>query len=145
SNEATSGFFNIFLTDPFIRNKSAASSWTIGQEVSQLLFDEDEARFDTITTPGASSTLLLNKYRGVDYYDANNPNTYVVSNNLVLYRLADIYLLRAEARFKNGNEVGALDDLNVVRQRAKLAAFDGWGDALFNEIFDERRRELIGE
>ncbi|MFB2118156.1 RagB/SusD family nutrient uptake outer membrane protein [Parapedobacter sp. 2B3] len=145
SNEATSGFFNIFLTDPFIRNKSAASSWTIGQEVSQLLFDEDEARFDTITTPGASSTLLLNKYRGVDYYDANNPNTYVVSNNLVLYRLADIYLLRAEARFKNGNETGALGDLNVIRQRAKLADFAGSGDALFNEIFDERRRELIGE
>lgn len=145
SNEATSGFFNIFLTDPIVRNKSVNDSWTIGQPVSQILFAKDEARADTVIQAGSGSSLILKKYVGVDYYDANNPSTYVVSNNLVLLRLADIYLLRAEARFKNGNESGALSDLNLIRDRAELEAFSGAGQNLFNEIFDERRRELIGE
>ncbi len=147
SNEGTSGFFNIFLTDPYIRSRSLNSAWPLSSEVLNNLFVEDEARADTIikVAAGGGSSRILAKYMGVDYYDANNPNTYVVSNNLVLMRLADIYLLRAESRFKNGNESGALADLNLIRNRAKLASYSGSGDDLFNEIFDERRRELIGE
>jgi len=89
--------------------------------------------------------VLLTKYLNVNYYDPNDATKYVVSNNLVLERLADIYLLRAEARFKNNNQAGALTDLNFVRQRAQLADFSGSGEDLFNEILDERRRELLGE
>lgn len=145
SNEATDGFFNVFLTDPYVRNKGAQATWSIGQPVSELLFNKEEARADSIFIAGAGSTRIMRKYGGVNYYDADNPNKYVISNNLVLFRLADIYLLRAEARFKNGNEAGALQDLNLIRQRAKLQDFAGTGENLFNEIFDERRRELIGE
>lgn len=145
SNEATAEFFNVFLTDPYIRNKNAGSAWSIDLPISQQLFNKEEARADSIFVNGAGSTLLMRKYNGVDYYDANNPNTYVVSNNLVLLRLADIYLLRAETRFKNDNEPGALQDLNKVRERAGLEDFSGAGSSLFNEITDERRRELIGE
>lgn len=145
SNEATSEFFQIFLTDPFIRNRPANAVWSIGNPVSEILFRKEEARADSIFTAGSGSTTIMKKYGGVDYYDANNPNTYVVSNNLVLLRLADIYLLRAEARFKNGNEAGALQDLNFIRDRAQLEKYTGSGQNLFDEIFDERRRELIGE
>ncbi len=146
SNEATSGFFNIFLTEPFIKNKGLNSTWSLSDYVTNELFDEEDGRFNAvIQTASGGTRYILTKYSGVDYYDANNPNTYVVSNNLVLLRLADIILLRAEARFKNGNEAGALSDLNFVRDRAGLEPSTQQGGALFNEIFDERRRELIGE
>lgn len=146
SNEATAGFFNVFLTEPFIKNKGLNSTWSLSDAVINDLFDEDEARFETVTETASGGTrLILTKYTGVDYYDANNPDTYVVSNNLVLLRLADLILLRAEARFRNGNESGALADLNLIRDRAGLEPFTEQGSALFNEIFDERRRELIGE
>lgn len=146
SNEATAGFFNVFLTEPFIRNKGLNSTWSLSDFVTDELFNQDEARFDAVVETGSGGTrYILTKYSGVDYYDANNPDTYVVSNNLVLLRLADIILLRAEARFKNGNAVGALEDLNLIKERAGLEPFTEQGAALFDEIFDERRRELIGE
>ena len=146
SNEATSGFFNIFLTAPYIKNKGMGNTWFLTKDKLESFFTEDEARETTIIELGAGGTnYIVTKYSGVDYYDANNTSTYVVSNNLVLLRLADIYLLRAEARFKNSNESNALQDLNLIRARAGLDGFNGAGEELFDEIFEERRRELIGE
>lgn len=43
-----------------------------------------------------------------------NGNTYS-SVDLVLLRLADIYLMRAEAQLRNGNSAAALADVNTVR------------------------------
>jgi len=146
SNEATSGFFNIFLTDPYIRNKAINDAWPVGEEMRNK-FEEGDKRADSIMTlsSGGNNKYILTKYDGVNYYDPNNTSNYVVSNNLVLIRLADIYLLRAEARYKNGNITGAQDDLNLIRARADLGAYNGVGEDLFHEIFDERRRELLGE
>lgn len=146
SNEATDGFFNVFLAEPYIRNRQLAAVFHVGENIRNL-FSEGDLRYPQVIEPvfGESAHILI-KYDNVDYYDPNNVNTYVVSNNLVLIRLADIILLRAEARFKNGNEGGALVDLNTIRSRAGLNDFVGTGgQPLFEEIVDERRRELIGE
>lgn len=145
SNEATDGFFNIFLTEPYIKNRQLSAVFYLSEKILNL-FPENDLRFpQIITSVFGESDHILTKYDNVDYYDPNNVNTYVVSNNLVLIRLADIILLRAEARFKNGNEGGALVDLNTVKTRAGLTTFSGIGAFLFEEIVDERRRELIGE
>ncbi|WP_134091164.1 RagB/SusD family nutrient uptake outer membrane protein [Olivibacter sp. XZL3] len=145
SNEATDGFFNVFLTEPYVRNRQIAAVFHIGDHIRNL-FVESDLRYPQIIEPvfGESAYILV-KYDNVDYYDPNNVNTYVVSNNLVLLRLADIILLRSEARFKNGNEGGALSDLNTIKSRAGLGDFTGGTQSLFEEILDERRRELIGE
>ncbi len=37
---------------------------------------------------------------------------------IYLFRLAETYLLRAEAKFYRGNPIGAAEDVNVVRRRA---------------------------
>lgn len=146
SNEATEGFLKVFLTEPYIRNKGLGDTWFLTKEKLALLFPEEEERSKAIIELGSGGTdFIMTKYSGVDYYDANNTSKYVVSNNLVILRLADLYLLRAEARFKNGNESGALEDLNIIRDRAGLTAYTGSGQELFDEIFEERRRELIGE
>lgn len=60
-------------------------------------------------------------------------------------RLAEVYLNRAEAYVKLGNNNAALSDLNTMRTRAGLPAVDLSGQALFNEILLQRRIELAFE
>lgn len=145
SNEGTDKFFNVFLNSDYITDRNIlASGWVIS-EGSLELFSEEEARSELIIEDAGNGKYMLTKYTNVNYYDPNNSSQYVVSNNLVLIRLADTYLLRAEARFKNGKQGDALLDLNVIRERAGLAAYGTLGTDLFNEIADERRREFIGE
>jgi hypothetical protein len=143
-NESSESFFNVFLAAPFVNDKGVNSSWYGADTFDEIFFDT-ETRKDKVVQLASDGSLLLTKYINVNYYDPNDKTAYVVSNNLVLERLADIYLLRAEAYFKNGNEPGCLADLNFVRQRAGLASYSGAGTNLFNELVDERRRELIGE
>ena len=64
-------------------------------------------------------------------------------------RLGETYLLRAEARFKQGNSQGAADDINVLRERAyseypSKGKVDA-GKVDMNFILDERVRELLFE
>ena len=71
--------------------------------------------------------------------------------NEKLLRLADVYLLAAEAAYENSQPDLALDYLNTVRRRADMC--DGSEDGIptqltaisIDDIRDERRRELAGE
>ena len=78
------------------------------------------------------------KYVNTGVYYSNAPNHYL--------RLAEMYLNRAEARVKAGDNSGALADVNTIRVRAGLAAATGLsGQTLFNEILLQRRLELAFE
>lgn len=70
-----------------------------------------------------------------------------VSENQVIMRLAEQYLIRAEARARLGNNLaGALSDLNMIRVRAGLdASTTADADALLDEIAVEYRREFFCE
>lgn len=61
-----------------------------------------------------------------------------------LYRLAEAYLLRAEAKFYQGRAGDATSDVNEVRQRAKCTQLYT-GDVTIGDIMDERARELYWE
>lgn len=72
------------------------------------------------------------------------------SRDWFVMRLADALLLRAEARFKQGNTAGAAQDINVVRTRAakpgKIAAMQILaGDVTIDRILLERAFELDAE
>lgn len=58
-----------------------------------------------------------------------------------VYRLAETYLLRAEAYLGGGNQAMAAADINVVRSRAHAPLVDV-GDVDIDYILDERLREL---
>jgi len=61
-----------------------------------------------------------------------------------MIRVAETYLLRAEARLAQGNKAGAADDINVLRKRAGAKACTA-ADVNIDYILDERVRELFGE
>ena len=64
-------------------------------------------------------------------------------NDMYLYRLAEVYLLRAEARFFQDNNAGATEDVNTVRRRAKASQY--YTSVNIGDIMNERARELYLE
>lgn len=64
--------------------------------------------------------------------------------DFIVYRLAETYLLRAEAYFRMGDREHAATDINVVRGRANATLIDA-ADVTEDFILDERARELITE
>jgi hypothetical protein len=94
-------------------------------------------------------------FYSVDKYPNNNTDTFSTTKYAYKYtavyysnapihhlRLAEVYLNRAEARFKAGDAGGALDDLNVIHTRAGLTALTA---VSADDILKERRLELAFE
>ncbi|MEQ9437872.1 MAG: RagB/SusD family nutrient uptake outer membrane protein [Cyclobacteriaceae bacterium] len=68
--------------------------------------------------------------------------------DMYIMRAAEAYLVRAEARFWQGNITGATEDINTIRQRANAMQMYTVGDVQtegIGAILDERNRELFGE
>ncbi|MEJ7589768.1 MAG: RagB/SusD family nutrient uptake outer membrane protein, partial [Ferruginibacter sp.] len=74
----------------------------------------------------------------------NNNTTGRTTKDVMVYRLAETYLLRAEAYFRKGDSKDAADDINAVRARAKASPVLP-ANVSFDYILDERARELITE
>ncbi|WP_175632547.1 RagB/SusD family nutrient uptake outer membrane protein [Pedobacter ghigonis] len=62
-----------------------------------------------------------------------------------IFRLAETYLLRAEAYYWKGNLALAMTDLNQVRSRANAALLTDASAITIGTILDERARELFYE
>ncbi|WP_373524576.1 RagB/SusD family nutrient uptake outer membrane protein [Aquiflexum sp.] len=93
-----------------------------------------------VTTPGDhpsgliidNDLLLLNTQAGATYRD------------MYLFRLAETYLLRAEAYLGRGDLANAANDINAVRSRANATPVSP-GQVNLDYILDERARELVYE
>lgn len=66
------------------------------------------------------------------------------TNDVYVMRLAETYLLRAEAYLRKDDQDNAAKDINVVRARANTASVAP-GDVDLDYILDERARELMAE
>ncbi|GHT67888.1 hypothetical protein AGMMS50239_31920 [Bacteroidia bacterium] len=62
-----------------------------------------------------------------------------------IMRLAETYLLRAEAYYRKGDNQSAANDINVIRKRAHCQYMVTADDVNLDLILDERARELIME
>jgi starch-binding outer membrane protein, SusD/RagB family len=84
----------------------------------------------------------ITKYPGTKYSDDRIPD-----NDIIVYRLADILLMRAEAYAGLNDITNAKNDLDAVRQRAGIGEYTGTADkaSIEKEILDERGRELFFE
>ena len=76
------------------------------------------------------------------FVGATNGNA-TSNGNMYLFRLAETYLLRAEAKFYQGNAAGAAEDVNVIRRRANAKKM--FTTVTIGDICDERARELYLE
>jgi hypothetical protein len=78
-----------------------------------------------------------------DYYVAKFDNIY---GNVHTIRLAEMYLIRAEANYRNHSSVGdaPLNDINLIRNRAKLGSLSE-GNLSLDAILHERFIELTFE
>jgi hypothetical protein len=83
--------------------------------------------------------------RANEFYDVFTSKFNNTFGNVITIRLAEIYLIRAEARILKGGAdlAGAAADINVIRNRAKLAnTTAATGAALLAAVKKERRVEL---
>lgn len=90
---------------------------------------------------------ILIKYKDVGYKNAATYAEPYAESNFIIFRLADVYLLHAEALFYTGDEAGAMQYVNTIRSRWGAGDIEPTltGTMLKREILDERFRELIGE
>ena len=105
-------------------------------------FETEDNRFNDWV--GARSS---NSYP-VKYKNSTSLSIGVTSNleYTVLLRLAEQYLIRAEARVRQNDLTGAQEDLNAVRNRAGLEDTPNMtSESLLTAINQERRIELFAE
>jgi hypothetical protein len=105
--------------------------------------------FRTITATGESAGTLFRVFTA-KYIDTDATTEYTSQQNWHVIRLADVYLLRAEALAElNQNPALANDDFNILRSRVEMAdMFDGTGMSMedFREaLLAERGVELYAE
>ena len=88
----------------------------------------------------------------LDYYGGNRYDDDYIGVSYI--RLAEMYLIRAEARAETGDLAGALDDLHAVRSRVGLGRIEDMNpelnlksnkENLINEILRERNCEIGAE
>ncbi|TKC57124.1 RagB/SusD family nutrient uptake outer membrane protein [Pedobacter hiemivivus] len=82
----------------------------------------------------------------IKYFPNKYKSSVVGAENIVLFRLAEQYLIRAEARARRNNLDGAKADLDMIRIRAGLNGTNAVGQTdMINAIIRERRVELFTE
>jgi hypothetical protein len=101
--------------------------------------------FTWVQQRAANGTLgiaWITKFPGIKYSDDRFPD-----NDVIIYRWADMLLLRAEARAALGNSAACVQDLNLIRARAGNPNYAGPTDklSLEREVLNERGRELFFE
>lgn len=116
--------------------------------------DELLAAFDPLDLR-KKSWIDSTTYSGITYYTPNKykigVSQYVVSGTATEYptvlRLAEQYLVRAEARAHEGKLNDAVDDINIIRTRAGLPNLPYFSDqnVVLDAVAKERQIELFAE
>ena len=133
------------LTSPFIA-LSSQLNWPLNTTYIKAIFkDSTDIRYKDFFFQAQSGAGQTIKFANITYADGSARTDPRLSNNIIIFRLADIILLRAEALNHLGRDAEAVTLLNQVRARANVPAYAGTGDNLAGTILQERLRELFYE
>ncbi|MHA7865009.1 RagB/SusD family nutrient uptake outer membrane protein [Flagellimonas marinaquae] len=107
-------------------------------------FEEYDLRYEEWTEPVSDTDNTITFYYPHKYKAHYNETESLEYS--ILFRLAEQYLIRAEARARLGNLIGAANDLNQIRERAGLASTQADTQTeLLEAIQKERQLELFTE
>lgn len=133
------------LSAPFLAKKTNLE-WPLNTVYfNQLYTDTNDIRIHKFFYQPQSNAGQTIKYSNITYADGSAQNDPRLSNNINIFRLADIILLRAEALNNLGRDAEALTLLNKIRTRANTTPYQGAGADLATAILEERLRELFYE
>jgi hypothetical protein len=132
-----------------------ANAYTLGTAINRYLVRPGFLfSFEPDTSKLLSGTYADQRIKRSVLFNANFTcwtgkyfRTTTQDDDVILIRLAEMYLTRAEARAYLGNLTGALEDLNVIRTRAGIAPVTGLTERndILQAIENERRLELCFE
>ena len=101
----------------------------------------DFRRFNWIKEVNDNSGIWYHPYKYKENYD-----TAVSKEYSVVFRLAEQFLIRAEARVQQGDLIGAKEDLNKIRNRAGLPdTLAITQEEILEAILNERKAEFFTE
>src|SRR5690606_18544380 len=154
-NQFYSAIGNQFYNDPVTQATGYGESYVSLDLVNLLNQHPEDARHSFVELQLDPTTGDTLKRGNVPKFYMNKFNWQDGIANLsspVIFRLAEMYLIRAEANAKLGNNQAAIDDVNIIRRRANLSGtalytvgdLKGRGSVL-NVVLEERRLELFFE
>jgi hypothetical protein len=132
---------NIFIIDPVF---SFFAGFQLEDEFVTIFEENDRRLSNWIGYNEGKDAFFAHKYK------VWNSNTFPIEEYSMVLRLAEQFLIRAEARAKKGDITGAIEDLDAIRKRAGSALLSEINpgisqEELLKEIFEERRKELFTE
>ncbi|NML39607.1 RagB/SusD family nutrient uptake outer membrane protein [Chitinophaga sp. G-6-1-13] len=127
----------------YYSNSDVVTSFFKNKEVDDINTD---LRFKTFFSPKSNDRYGILKYSSTVEKSTSSSYYFKDQSPTVIFRLADILLLKAEAQANLGQEGAALITANLVRARAGVPPLaDYAGQLLKRELLAERFRELTGE
>ena len=135
------------LKTPYLTTITTNAGFSINTTTLNNLYNKNanDKRFTNAFALTTTTDPICIKYANITYVQGKNVITPVTRNNIIVFRLADIKLLKAEALAALTQYEPAKVLLNEVRQQAGLTAWSGTDANLFEGIIDERGRELFLE
>lgn len=100
--------------------------------------------WDVDISPTNMEVLMWPWSRKIEGPFLSDINSQYNGNDQIYIRLADTYLLKAEAQYKLGYSAEAANTINIIRERSNASPVAA-GDINIDFILDERSRELIME
>lgn len=123
--------------------------------INNIFDDVNDTRFGIDSVSGLVRTNYFTNYNGdipifskikVIRNGSGDSDFSIFGSNLIFTRLEEIYLLHAEAKAVLGQKDEAIKNLNIIKAQRGLKPYINTSPKdILDEIFLERRRELMGE
>ncbi|MDX1718593.1 MAG: RagB/SusD family nutrient uptake outer membrane protein [Salegentibacter mishustinae] len=132
---------NLFVIDPIF---SFLASIQLEDEFVSSFNDQDKRLVEWIEYHSGKEVFFAHKYK------IRNSNEFPIEEYSMVLRLAEQYLIRAEARARRDNLSEAIEDLDVIRERAGLELIaeinpEITQEEFLDQIIEQRRKELFTE
>lgn len=135
-----------FTNEAFVFNINQGPQYNVLNDGVIVGYEAGDSRRDnwiTTTFSGPRIVYLPYKYKKFDFLTLTNECSTVI-------RLAEIYLIRSEARLMQDKLPDAISDIDSIRHRANLSLIQNTNPGiskaeLFNQIVEQRRIELMTE